>query len=78
MILVKFAEDGKTFQLSGYMNEKVYAETILSAMTGLPLSRLIDADLTENEMDLISSASLALQDIPMWAGKSKPKLEVVG
>ena len=81
MIAVKLSANGGIFELS-YKNEKEYAESILSAMTGISIERLVDGDdLAVFEINLLSDAAEALKLTPMWLveckPRTKPKLELV-
>ena len=79
MIAVRFSADGPRYQLPGYDDEEEYARTILSAMTGLSVEKLIRADVTASEFKLIEAASRAIRYMPLVAGSvpKRPRLEVV-
>ena len=80
MITVRFSDGGPRYQLPGYSDEVEYARQILSALTGLSVEKLIKADITASELELIEAASRAIQAMPLLAGSvpKSPKLEVVG
>ena len=76
MITVRFSDDGPKYQLPGYSDEEEYARQILSAMTGLSVAKLIKADVTQSELELIEAASRAIQDMSLvaWKIPKSPKL----
>ena len=67
MITVRFSDDGPRYHLPGYDDEEEYARQIQSAMTGLSIAKLVKADITASELELLEAAKVP----------KSPKLEVV-
>ncbi len=73
MIVVKFAKDGQEYELPAYPDEDSYARALLATMTGVPLARIVSADITPDEMQLITEAGKSLGKCALWVGMPRPK-----
>ncbi len=73
MILVKFAKDGQEYELPVYPDEDSYARALLAAMSGVPLARIVSADITSDEMQLITDAGKSLGRCALWVGTPRPR-----
>ncbi len=73
MIIVKFAKGGQVYELPAYKNEDDYAQALLATISGVPLARIVSADITSNEMQLITEAGKSIGRCALWVGMPRPK-----